>query len=63
MPSFPQVVGRTGEKAREIILGIDPSLNVFILAEGSMVTKDLRTNRVRIFVNANGIVENAPRTG
>ena len=33
------------------------------MPEGSMVTKDYRPDRVRIFVNAHGVVARVPRTG
>ena len=60
---FPQVVGLTGEEAKNVILQINPNLQVQIVPEGSMVTMDFRTDRVRIFVDGTGIVRNTPRIG
>jgi hypothetical protein len=37
--------------------------NVVIVPEGSAVTADYRTDRVRIVVDKNGIVIEIPRTG
>ena len=54
--SFPEAVGKTGEEAKAIILAKDSSLQVVVLQENSPCTKDYRTNRVRVFVDANGIV-------
>lgn len=62
--SWPELVGKTGEEAKEVILssgaGID---NVQILPEDSYVTMDYCTDRVRIFVDANGIVVRPPMVG
>lgn len=33
------------------------------MPEGSMVTRDYRIDRVRIFVDAHGVVARVPRTG
>lgn len=63
MPEFPQVVGKSGEEAKAIILHEHPDFNVHVLAEGSPCTMDFRTNRVRVFVNGQGIVTSVPYTG
>ncbi|KAH7285683.1 hypothetical protein KP509_33G040800 [Ceratopteris richardii] len=61
--SWPQLVGLPGEEAKCKILEKGPELTVVILPEGSGVTKDFRVNRVRIFVDDNGIVTKAPHIG
>ena len=58
-----KAVGKTGEEAKNIILKDDPSIDVHVLPQGSIVTTDYRTNRVRVYVNANGIVVQPPRRG
>ena len=63
MPEFPQVVGKPGEEAKAIILHEHPDFNVQVLPEGSICTMDYRTNRVRVFVNGQGIVTSVPHTG
>ncbi len=53
----------SGEEAKQHILAEDPTINAHVLPEGSPVTRDYRLNRVRIFVDANGIVTTVPRRG
>lgn len=57
------LVGMTGEDAKKEIKGVDPSLEVHVLSEDSMVTMDYRTDRVRIFVDADGKVVRQPNAG
>ncbi|XP_047045896.1 subtilisin-chymotrypsin inhibitor-2A-like [Lolium rigidum] len=58
--SWPELAGKTIKEAREIILKDMPDADIVVLPEGSPVTKDFRTNRVRIFV---GTVEGTPHVG
>ena len=37
--------------------------NVMTVKTGSAITLDYRTDRVRVFINANGIVDNVPTIG
>ncbi|CAI5464714.1 unnamed protein product [Closterium sp. Yama58-4] len=63
--SWPEVVGMTGEKARNYILTSMPECNwdVRIIPSRGFATMDYRTNRVRIFVDKEGIVRVPPRIG
>ncbi|CAI5528800.1 unnamed protein product [Closterium sp. Naga37s-1] len=63
--SWPEVVGMTGEKARDYILTSMPECNwdVRIIPNRGFATMDYRTNRVRIFVDKDGIVRVPPRIG
>jgi hypothetical protein len=63
MQSFENLVGMSGEQAKEAILKEHPDFQVQVLPEGSPVTRDFRMNRVRVFVNNDGVVQQAPRTG
>ena len=45
-----KAVGKTGEEAKNIILKDDPSIDVHVLPQGSIVTTDYRTNRVRVYM-------------
>ena len=54
--SWADLVGKSGEDAREEILRSAPHLKVAIVPHGSMVTMGFRTDRVSIFVDANGLV-------
>ncbi len=57
------LTGMTGEDAQKEIKNADSSLEVEILPEDSMMTMDFREDRVRIMVDANGIVVKQPRRG
>lgn len=65
MPTeWPELVGRQGEEAKQIIMNQNPSLTtVNIIPEGSPVTADYRTDRVRIFVKPDGTVAYPPMIG
>ncbi|KAE8802104.1 putative proteinase inhibitor [Hordeum vulgare] len=49
--SWPEVVGKSIEEAKEIILKDMPEADIVVLPAGSPVTMDFRSNRVRIFVD------------
>lgn len=42
---------------------VSPATHAQIVPPGTMVTRDYRTNRVRIYVDAAGKVERTPKTG
>jgi len=48
------LIGMAGEEAKAVIEAINPSLQVQVIPEGSMVTADYRLDRVRIFVGEGG---------
>jgi hypothetical protein len=60
---WPEVVGQTGEEAKQKVLADRPGLNVQIVNELSPCTMDFREDRVRIFVNNDNKVVAPPRTG
>ncbi|KMT10314.1 hypothetical protein BVRB_5g120650 [Beta vulgaris subsp. vulgaris] len=60
---WPELVGENGKEAAKIIEKENPSLHTIVLLIGSPVTKDYRTDRVRIFVDCKGIVGPIPRIG
>lgn len=49
--SWPHLVGKNAEEAKNEILQDDSSINVVVLPEGAPTTRDFRINRVRIFVD------------
>ncbi|TVU42709.1 hypothetical protein EJB05_09130 [Eragrostis curvula] len=49
--SWPEVVGLPVEEAEKVIKKDMPEANIVVLASGSPVTYDLRSDRVRIFVD------------
>ncbi|KAL7566100.1 hypothetical protein ACA910_003875 [Epithemia clementina (nom. ined.)] len=61
---WPDLLGVSGEEAKAIIIKENPTLStVVIIPEGSMVTMDYRTDRVRIFVKEDGTVATIPMIG
>jgi hypothetical protein len=58
---FPCLVGMDGEEAKATIEERYPGqFDIYVLHENSPVTMDLRYNRIRIFVDDDGIVAIAP---
>ncbi len=55
--------GKTAEYAKAKILKEFPTLNVSTLGQNSPMTKDYRTNRVRLIVDKNNIVVDTPHIG
>lgn len=60
---WPELVGADINQAKEEILKTHPDFKVFFVPEGSMTTKDLRQDRVRIFHNAENKVISIPKVG
>ena len=58
--SWPEVVGLPIKEAKKIILKDMPQAHIEVIPVGSPVTRDLRPDRVRIFVDT--VVE-APSIG
>ncbi|CAL1530892.1 unnamed protein product [Lymnaea stagnalis] len=61
--SWPELVGKTFNEAAKKIKEDYPEAQVIQVAENSMVTMDFRLERVRVFVNAAGVVVQPPTTG
>ncbi|CAF1352813.1 unnamed protein product [Rotaria sordida] len=61
--SWPELVGREGTYAVQYIKEKTGFTDVFIVLEGSLVTLDYRTDRVRVFVNTKGVVIQIPYIG
>lgn len=66
--AWPELVGQSGEKARESILADDPAARVEVVpASGGVVPPDLALvrvpSRVRIYTDDAGLVVEAPRRG
>lgn len=61
---WPELVGKDGQEAAKIIKEENPCLKeVIVLPDGSQVTQDYRTDRVRIFVDCNDKVVRTPVIG
>merc|ERR1711991_5678 len=61
--SFPEVKGMKKEEAKAFVLEKNPNLNVQYVPEGSMVTRDYVTNRVRLFLDADDNVQSEAQIG
>jgi Potato inhibitor I family len=65
MLEWPEFVGMPAEQAKQQLeeeFGKE-TYDIIIVPENSPVTKDLRFNRIRLFVNEAGIITRIPRTG
>jgi hypothetical protein len=61
---WPEVVGMGGIEAAEAIQKSRPDLKIVtVLPEGSPVTRDMRFDRVRVFVDDMDRVSRPPRIG
>ncbi|GMN53491.1 hypothetical protein TIFTF001_022651 [Ficus carica] len=62
--SWPELVGVKSEVAENKIKSENPSVkSVNIVPEGSFVTADFRTDRVRVWVDEHGIITKVPKIG
>ncbi|KAI7726531.1 hypothetical protein M8C21_016221 [Ambrosia artemisiifolia] len=58
--SWPELVGEKGEVAAAIIEKENPLVNAIVILDGTAVTMDFRTDRVRVVVNTEGVVIQTP---
>ncbi|XP_077984427.1 uncharacterized protein LOC144439052 [Glandiceps talaboti] len=63
MKQWPELVGKTGEEAKEVVLKECHDFKIQIIPTDSMVTCDFVPTRVRIFVSDNGKVARPPKVG
>ncbi|KAL5542159.1 hypothetical protein UlMin_009869 [Ulmus minor] len=61
--TWPELLGVQGEVAEETIERENTSVDAVIVLEGSVVTPDIRCDRVRVWVDENGIVTRIPTVG
>ena len=61
--SWPELLGVPGVEAKSKILADNPKLDVIVLPVGSGITKDIRNDRVRVFVDCNEKVAQIPMIG
>jgi hypothetical protein len=62
---WPELKGMTGEEAQdqlEVLYG-EETYDIIVLPENSATTRDYRFDRIRIFVNEEGIVTKVPHVG
>lgn len=61
--SWPELVGRNGEEAAEIIMRENPKVDAIVVKQGSVVTMDFRCDRVWVWVDKHGNVKLTPHIG
>ncbi|KAG8653977.1 hypothetical protein MANES_05G086480v8 [Manihot esculenta] len=61
--TWPELVGANGDSAAATIEEENKNVKATVLKEGTPVTKDFRTNRVRVWVDENNVVTQAPTIG
>ena len=57
---WPELLGKNGQEAVNIIKKETGFSHVMAIRAGSMVTMDYRTDRVRVYVDKHGIVTRTP---
>ncbi|XP_004288449.1 PREDICTED: glu S.griseus protease inhibitor-like [Fragaria vesca subsp. vesca] len=58
--SWPELLGAQGTDAKATIESENSSVTAVIVQEGSIVTQDIRCDRVRVWVDSYGIVTRVP---
>lgn len=61
--SWPELVGLPGDVAVTTIEKENPLVTAVIVRPDSVITPDIRCDRVRVFVDANGKVDRVPVIG
>ncbi|KAI3829096.1 hypothetical protein L1987_03210 [Smallanthus sonchifolius] len=61
--SWPELVGVSGHAATVIIERENHKVDAIVVEEGSFVSTDIQCDRVRVFVDGNGVVKDVPKVG
>lgn len=59
---WPELVGKSVEEAKKVILREKPEAKIVVVPVGSIVTMDYRIDRVRLFVDADTVAQ-IPKVG
>nr|1COA_I Chain I, CHYMOTRYPSIN INHIBITOR 2 [Hordeum vulgare] len=60
---WPELVGKSVEEAKKVILQDKPEAQIIVLPVGTIVTMEYRIDRVRLFVDKLDNVAEVPRVG
>nr|7AOK_A Chain A, Subtilisin-chymotrypsin inhibitor-2A [Hordeum vulgare] len=60
---WPELVGKSVEEAKKVILQDKPEAQIIVLPVGTIVTMEYRIDRVRIFVDKLDNIAQVPRVG
>jgi len=61
--SWPELVDKSGDEAKETIAKERPDVTVEVIPDGSGVTMDFRMDRCRVFVDGSNKVVHPPCLG
>nr|1Y4A_I Chain I, chymotrypsin inhibitor 2 [Hordeum vulgare]1Y4D_I Chain I, chymotrypsin inhibitor 2 [Hordeum vulgare] len=60
---WPELVGKSVEEAKKVILQDKPAAQIIVLPVGTIVTRSYRIDRVRLFVDRLDNIAQVPRVG
>nr|ABW71769.1 chymotrypsin inhibitor-2 [Hordeum vulgare f. agriocrithon] len=60
---WPELVGKSVEEAKKVILQNKPGAQIIVLPVGTIVTMEYRIDRVRLFVDRIDNIAQVPRVG
>nr|1TM4_I Chain I, chymotrypsin inhibitor 2 [Hordeum vulgare subsp. vulgare] len=60
---WPELVGKSVEEAKKVILQDKPAAQIIVLPVGTIVTGEYRIDRVRLFVDRLDNIAQVPRVG
>nr|1TM5_I Chain I, chymotrypsin inhibitor 2 [Hordeum vulgare subsp. vulgare] len=60
---WPELVGKSVEEAKKVILQDKPAAQIIVLPVGTIVTAEYRIDRVRLFVDRLDNIAQVPRVG
>nr|1TMG_I Chain I, chymotrypsin inhibitor 2 [Hordeum vulgare subsp. vulgare] len=60
---WPELVGKSVEEAKKVILQDKPAAQIIVLPVGTIVTFEYRIDRVRLFVDRLDNIAQVPRVG
>nr|1TO1_I Chain I, chymotrypsin inhibitor 2 [Hordeum vulgare subsp. vulgare] len=60
---WPELVGKSVEEAKKVILQDKPAAQIIVLPVGTIVTMEARIDRVRLFVDRLDNIAQVPRVG
>jgi len=60
---WPELVGKTADEAKQVLEREATGRRVAVLSHGMCITADYRTDRIQVWLNADGTVARPPRIG
>jgi len=60
---WPELVGKTADEAKQVLEREAPGRRIVVLRPGMCITADYRTDRIKVWLDADGMVARPPRIG